>query len=90
MAALVYERKKMKYVWMNEADSMFANEYSLVEVPYVEPSFLEILISSPWFQSLMAYQGIICTMWYDLCNMLCAICKIICMMMHVSLIAWHS
>ena len=26
---------------MNEADSVFAKEGSLVEVPYVEPSFLE-------------------------------------------------
>ena len=30
---------EMKYVWMSEADSVFANEESLVEVPYVEPSF---------------------------------------------------
>ena len=28
---------------MNEADSMFANEDSLVEVPSVEPSFLGCL-----------------------------------------------
>ena len=40
---LVYERNEMKYVWMNEADSVFANEESLVEVPYVEPLFLESL-----------------------------------------------
>ena len=26
---------------MNEADSMFAKEDALVEVPYVEPSFLQ-------------------------------------------------
>ena len=31
---------KVKYVWMNEADSIFAKERSLVEVPYVETSFL--------------------------------------------------
>ena len=30
----------MKYVRMNEADSLFAKEGSLVEVSYVEPSFL--------------------------------------------------
>ena len=30
---------EMKYVRMNEADSMFAKVDSLVEVPYVEPSF---------------------------------------------------
>ena len=28
---------------MNEADSVFAKEDSLVEVPYVEPSFLECI-----------------------------------------------
>ena len=31
---------KIKYVWMNEKDSMFSKEGSLVKVPYVEPSFL--------------------------------------------------
>ena len=35
-----YEWNEMKYVWMKEADSVFAKEGSLVEVPYVEPSFL--------------------------------------------------
>ena len=41
MVALVYEKMKIKYVWMNEAESYFTNEGSLFEVPYVEPSFLE-------------------------------------------------
>ena len=27
---------EMKYVWMNEVDSMFSKEGSLVEVPYIE------------------------------------------------------
>ena len=40
---LAYEWNEMKHVWMNEADSVFAKEGSLVEVPYVEPSFLESL-----------------------------------------------
>ena len=31
---------KVKYVRMNEADFVFAKKGSLVEVPYVEPSFL--------------------------------------------------
>ena len=47
MVELVHERIKMKYVRMNEADSVFAKEGSLIEVPYVEPSFLEVLMSSP-------------------------------------------
>ena len=37
---LAYEWNEIKYIWMNEADSVFAKEGSLVEVPYVEPSFL--------------------------------------------------
>ena len=65
MVALVYERIKMKYIWMNEADSVFAKEISLVEVSYVEPSFWEILMSSPWFQGLMAYGWMI---WNMLCD----------------------
>ena len=34
---------------MNEADSMFAKEDALVEVPYVEPSFRE----SPTVKSMI-------------------------------------
>ena len=44
---LAYERNEIKYVRMNEADSMFAKEGSPVEVPYVEPSFWEVLMLSP-------------------------------------------
>ncbi len=61
---LAYERNEVKYVWMNEADSVFAKEGSLVEVPYVEPSLWEVLMSSPWFQGLMTYEWII---WKKLC-----------------------
>ena len=45
----------MKYVRMNEADSVFAKEGSLVEVPYLEPSFWEVLILSPW-EGLIVYE----------------------------------
>ena len=31
---------EMKYVWMNEKDFVFVKQGSLVEIPYVEPSFL--------------------------------------------------
>ena len=85
-----YEWMKIKYVWMNEADSVFAKGSSLVEAPYVEPSFWEVLMSSPWFQGLMAYEGMIWTMWYDMCNVLRVICKMIFMMMHVTFTAWLS
>ena len=43
MFTLAYEQNEVKYKWTNEADSMFAKEVSLVEVPYVESSFLESL-----------------------------------------------
>ena len=35
---------EVEYVWMNEPDSVFSNEGSLLEVTYVEPSFLEVLM----------------------------------------------
>ena len=75
---------------MNETDSVFAKEGSLVEVPYVEPSFWEVLMSIPWFQGLMTYERMIWTMWYDMCNMLCVVGKMISMMMNVTLMAWLS
>ena len=75
---------------MNEADPIFAKEGSLVEVPYVEPSFWKVLMSSPWFQGLIPYERMMWTTWYDMCNALCAACKMISMMMHVTLIAWLS
>ena len=87
----------MKYVWMNEADSVFAKEGSLVEVPYVEPSLWEVLMTSPWFQGLMPYEWMIwttlCVIWIMICamwNMLRDVCKMISLMMHVTLMAWLS
>ena len=41
---------------MNEVDCVFAKEGSLVEVPYVEPLFWEVLMSIPLFQGLMEYK----------------------------------
>ena len=40
MVTLAYELNEMEYVQINEADSVFSKEYSLVEWPYVEPLFL--------------------------------------------------
>ena len=45
-----------KYVLMNEADFVFSNDDALIEVSYVEPSFWKALISSAWFQRLLAYE----------------------------------
>ena len=49
----------MKYVLINKTDFVFVKEGSLVEVPYVDPSFWEVQWSSPWFQGLMAYERMI-------------------------------
>ena len=75
---LAYERNKVKYVWINEADSVFSKEGSLVNGPYVEPLFWEVLLSGPCFQSFMAYEQMIWKMSYAICNMLCAMCKMFC------------
>ena len=59
-------------LWMNESEIrknersrlVFAKEGSLVKVSYIEPSFWEVLMSSPWYQGLKAYERIIWTMLY--------------------------
>ena len=66
----------MKYVWINEEDSVISNEDSLIEVPWVEPSFCKVLMSCPWFLGLMAYElmiwkklCVICyVLWHELCE----------------------
>ena len=66
-------------IWKNENEARMNElsrlcvykEGSIVEVPYFEPLFWKVLISSPWFQGLMAYERMIWTMWYDMYNMLC-------------------
>ena len=75
---------------MNKANYVFSKEGSLVEVPYVEPTFWKVLVSSQWFQGIMACEGIIWSMWYDMCNIIYGVCKMIYMMIHVTLIAWLS
>ena len=47
MFTLAYETNEIKHVRMKETDFVFAKEGSLVEVSYVEPSFREVLLSSP-------------------------------------------
>ena len=55
----------------------------LKKAPYLmshmlSPHFLEVLMSSPRFQGLMAYERMIGKMLCAICNMLCAICKMLC------------
>ena len=67
----------MKYIWMNEADSVFAKEDFLVEVPYVEPSFCEVLMSK---SMIPKSHGI----WMnDMKNVMCYIKYVICYLQDV-------
>ena len=59
---------------MNEEDSVFAKEVSLVEVPYVDSSFWEVLYA-------------ICNLLCAMCKMLYVVRNMISMMMHVTLMA---
>ena len=78
MFILAYKWNEIKNVWTNEADSMFAKAESLVEVPYVKPSFLESLdVKSMiprshgiWMNDI---KDVMFNMWYNICNMLCAL-----------------
>ena len=42
MFTQTYEINEMKYVSMNEADSLFSKEVSVLKVPYVDPLFFGI------------------------------------------------
>ena len=72
---------------MNEADSVFATEGSLVEIPYIEPSFFGILDVMSMIQSLMAYERIIGKMLCGMCKTLYIVCNMIRMMILVTLMA---
>ena len=71
---------------MNEAYSMFAKEGSLVVVPYVEPSFWEVLMSSPWFPKSHGIwtnnmQIAMCYMQYVMCcvqDVMCFVQDVMC------------
>ena len=72
----LYEKK---YVWMNEAPSLFAKEGSLVEVPYVEPSFLgSLYVNSviPKFHCIWTnnMKNVMCYMQYVMCYVLDVMC----------------
>ena len=80
---------------MNETDSVFVKEGSLVEVPYVEPSFWEVIMSSPWLQGPMAYEWMIWKMLCAICKTICAMCKMLCVVCSTIIIicmslSWHN
>ena len=56
MLTLAYERNEVKYVWLNELDSVFSKKDSLVEFSYVDPSFWESLNVKTIIQGLMSYE----------------------------------
>ena len=63
---------ELKYVWMNEADSVFAKLDSLVEVPYFETSFLGRLnVNSMIPRShgirINDMKNVMCYVNYDMC-----------------------
>ena len=95
-----YEWNEMEYIWMNEADSVFANEDSLVEVPSVEPLFLGYLavksmiprshgIWMNYIKEVMCYtQNVMYAIWYVLCVKCYVLCENVkSMMMYVILMA---
>ena len=78
------EWNEIEYVWMNEADTVFSNEDSLVEVPSFKPSLLECLhvksmmlrsngIWMNYIKEVMCYmQNVVHAIWYVLCvNVMC-------------------
>ena len=65
----IYE---VKYVWMNEEDSVFDKEVSLVYVPYVEPSLLGSLDVKSMIPKIHGIctnymKDVMCYMQYDMC-----------------------
>ena len=67
----------MNYVWMNEADSVFAISDSLIKVPYVETSFLGSLnVKSMIPRSLGIRMN-------DMNNIMCYVYAIVCCVQNV-------
>ena len=101
MFTLAYEWNEMEYVWMNETDSVFANEDSLVEVPSIEPSILGCLnvkfmiprSHGIWMNDIkefMCYmQNVLYAIWYVLCvNVIC--CVQMWKVWWCMLFSWHN
>ena len=66
---------------MNEADSVFAKADSLVEVPYVEPSFLRSLnVKSMILRShgilMNDMNNVMCYINYDMCYVYDVVCSV--------------
>ena len=82
------EIKWNTYEWMKQTPCLLKRTPSL-RSHMLSPHFWEVLMSSPWFQGLMAYEWIIWTtlyvIWIMICamwNMLCVVCKMISLMIH--------
>ena len=64
---------------MNEADSVFSKADTLVEVPYVEPSFLISLNVKSMIQRshgirMNDMNNVLCYMNYDMCDVYVVVC----------------
>ena len=58
----MYDMNNVKYEWTNEADSVFSNEDSRVEVPYVGPS-LDMSYVTSTIKSLVYMKSIVYKTW---------------------------
>ena len=79
---------------MNEANSVFDKQGSLVEVPYVEPLFLgslnvKSMIPRSHGIGINDMNNIMCYMKYDMCYVYAIVCCVqnVKMMVHVTLMA---
>ena len=77
---------------MNEANFLFAKADSLVEVPYVELSFLgspnvNFMIPRSHGIRMNDMNNVMCYMNYDMCYAYDVLCKMLSLMMHVTLMA---
>ena len=64
---------------MNEAESVFAKAYSLVEVPYVEPSFLgspnvKYMVTRSHVIPMNNMNNVMCYYNYDMCYVYDVVC----------------
>ena len=81
MLTLAYEQNEMKYILMNEANSIFINEEFHVEVPYVDPSFLgsfnvKSLIPRSHGIWINDMNNVMCCMNYDMCFVYAVVCYV--------------
>ena len=88
---------KMKYIWMNKADSVFAKEGSPIEVPYGKTLFSRSLnVKSMIPRSYGIWMNYMKdSMWYiyAICHVICLRCYVMCAVWYVwwcMLLSWND